>query len=126
MSTQDGTWPEPLSVPDHLLGRLRAAAEDRLERACDNGGEWNDEIRARVLAAARVVDAFDVAALDAEPVAELAEHAIELEFERHFAAPKSAEDLSAFVARFGICRELMAVRDAAGSRTEALDGSDGA
>jgi hypothetical protein len=56
MDDVDRTGTPTFEAPDHLLPRLRAAAEDELERACDNGGEWDEHIRARVLDAARMVE----------------------------------------------------------------------
>lgn len=78
MDIPDRTWPAPLLVADHLVPILRDAADDALDRACDNGGEWNDEIRRRVLAAARRHELLAVGCLPPIGVAELAQAALDI------------------------------------------------
>jgi hypothetical protein len=109
------------AIPEPLLPVLRRAAEDELERACDTGGEWNDEIRARVLQAARAAEVFDLQTLPPATLARLADRALGLPFEEPIPAPTDLEDLADFVALFGRCRELMVLRDTA--RDQAVRGS---
>jgi hypothetical protein len=128
MSDTDRTWPECPDVPEHVFARLQATAEDDLERACDTGGQWNEEIRARVLNAAHHRRG------DGEPrslclapahVAALAERAIRLPFEDGVSAPKRMEDISNSVALTGMSRELIALRDAATARQQEINPSEG-
>jgi hypothetical protein len=111
MDNADRTGPSTFDIPDHLLGRLRAAAEDELERACDNGGEWDEHIRARVLDAARAVETFDPATLPASEIAVLADRALHLAFEERVATPRQMEDVADLVALTGVSRELIRLRD---------------
>lgn len=120
MSTPDRTWPEGFDVPEHVAELLRAAAEDELERAWEHRGEWTEEIRARLLNAARVVEVFDIGMLAPAQVAALADRARDLVFEEEVPVPEELEDLNAYVARFGVCRELIVLRDAAIARGEEL------
>lgn len=113
MDNEDRTDPTTLDIPDHLLPRLRAAAEDELERACDNGGEWDEHIRARVLDAAHAVETFDPATLTATEIAVLADRALQLAFEERITAPRQMEDVADLVALTGVSRELIRLRDAA-------------
>lgn len=113
MDNADRTHPTPLEIPDHLLPRLRAAAEDELEFACDNGGEWDDHTRAHVLDAARIVETFDLGTLSPAQIAALAGRALELAFEQPIAAPRQMEDIAELVALTGVSRELIRLRDAA-------------
>ena len=76
MDDLDRTGPGAVEIPDDVLSLLREAAEDSLERACDNGGEWNTEIRETVVAAVDLVRTFDLAALPATALAELADRAL--------------------------------------------------
>jgi acyl-homoserine lactone acylase PvdQ len=76
MDNSDRTGPGSGEIPQDLLPLLREAAEDSLERACDNGGEWNAEIRGRVLAAVDLARAFDLRTLTADVLAELADRAL--------------------------------------------------
>lgn len=94
MSDTGRTWPECLDVPEHVFARLQATADDELERACDTGGEWDEEKRARVLNAAHTVEALESIGLSALPpaqVAALAERAIRLPFEDGVSAPNRLE-----------------------------------
>jgi hypothetical protein len=121
-TTDDPKPGSPASaIPEPLLPVLRRAAEDELERACDNGGEWNDEIRARVLQAARSAEVFDLQTLSPAALASLADRALRLPFEDPIAAPTGMEDLADFVALFGQCRDLIVLRDSA--RAQAGRGS---
>jgi hypothetical protein len=110
--------PSALAIPEQLLPVLRRAADDELERACDNGGEWNDEIRVRVLQAARAAEAFDLQALPPAELAGLADRALGLPFEDPIPAPADMEDIADFVALFSQSRELIALRDAAKTQAE--------
>jgi hypothetical protein len=121
MDDADRTAMEPVEVPAHLLPYLREAAEDAFERACDNSGEWDDEIRTRALDAARVVEVFDVDCLTPTQIADLADRALRLPFEEQLKAPESKEDLMALVGLTGRCRELLTLRDAARARASRLN-----
>lgn len=121
MSDTGCTWPECLDVPEHVFARLQATADDEFERACDTGGEWDEEKRARVLNAAHTVEALESLGLSALPpaqVAALAERAIRLPFEDGVLAPDRMEDISNVVALTGMSRELIKLRDAATAREQ--------
>jgi hypothetical protein len=77
MDEKDRTCCARLEVPEHLVPILRRTAEEVLERACDAGDEWNDEIRDRVLDAARLVEVFDIGVLAPDRLGELAAWALE-------------------------------------------------
>jgi hypothetical protein len=121
MDNPDRTRPTNFEVPDHLLEHLRAAAEDELERACDNGGQWDKHIRTRVLGAARAVEAFDLATLSPGQLAALADRALRLAFEDQIPPPAEMEDVADLIALTGISRELIALRDAASAAAPSPD-----
>jgi hypothetical protein len=124
MDNADRTGPTTLDIPDHLLPRLRAAAEDELEFACDNGGEWDEHTRANVLDAVRVVETFDLGTLSPPQIAALADRALELAFEQPIAAPRQMEDVADLVALTGVSRELLRLRDAADAADRHSRGAD--
>lgn len=126
MSTPDRTWPECLDVPSHVMQRLRVAARADLQRACDNGGAWDEEIAQRVLDVASVVLAFDIMSLPPGQVATLAHGAVRLEIEGLLASPSEMQDSDAVITRLAICRELMELRDAALGRAGEISGRDAA
>lgn len=104
-------------VPEHLVPILRRTAEEVLERACDAGGEWNDEIRDRVLDAARLVEVFDIAVLAPDRLGELARRT--LEWAEPLVTPTTLDDVAAMVGRVGLARELIKLRDDARAIAEA-------
>jgi hypothetical protein len=58
MDDADRTRTEPFDVPPEMIVALRRAADFGLELASDNGGDWNNSVRAEVLTAARTYDLF--------------------------------------------------------------------
>jgi hypothetical protein len=104
-------------VPDRLLPVLRHAADEALERACDNGGEWDDEIRTQVLDAARIAAVFDLALLPPAQIAELADYALKWA-EPSVSMPNTTEKLGDDVTQLEIARELVKLRDRARQRAE--------
>lgn len=121
MDSTDRIWPECLDVPSHIIRRLRAAADDLLERACDTGGEWDDKIARRVLNAAGLVLAFDIVSLRPEQVATLAHRGVLREIEDLLEDPMEIDDEDAVAARLGTCRELIALRNAALARVNEIE-----
>jgi hypothetical protein len=116
MDDRNSDHTDPLEVPDHLVDWLRLAAEDELERACDNGGEWDDEIRTLVLDAARVVEIFDIGCLGPAKISKLAMRAVHLLLD----SSTNMGDIPDAPTTSLVCRELIALRDAAHSRAEHL------
>jgi hypothetical protein len=117
MDEKDRTCCARLEVPEHLVPILRRTAEEVLERACDAGGEWNDEIRDRVLDAARLVEVFDIAVLAPDRLGELARRT--LEWAEPLVTPTTLDDVAAMVGRVGLARELIKLRDDARAIAEA-------
>jgi hypothetical protein len=108
-------------IADLLLPVLRRIADETLERACDNGGDWDDEISARVRGAARMADAFDLAALSPRQIADLADNALRWA-EPSQEMPATMDDIGEGFLRLATARELIKLRDRA---RRAAAGSDG-
>ena len=110
MDKTDRTYSTSVEIADHLLPVLRSAAEQRLERACDNAGEWSDEIRAAVLAAAGLVEVFDLGSLAPERIAQLADDALTWA-EPPAAMPTTIDAFGDLQRRLTITRDLIELRD---------------
>jgi hypothetical protein len=76
MDDADRTCPERFEIPPEVLPMLQRAADAYLESANDNGGDWDNEIRANLLSAARLYDVFHFGAPNATQVAFLADWAM--------------------------------------------------
>jgi hypothetical protein len=113
--------PPSFEIPELLLPVLRRIADETLERACDNGGDWDDEISARVRAAARMAEAFDLAALNPRQIADLADNALRWA-DPSDAMPATMDDIGEGFLRLATARELIKLRDRA---RRAAAGSDG-
>jgi hypothetical protein len=109
-----------VEIPDLLLPVLRRAADDELERACDNMGNWDVEIRARVLAAARLVEVFDLNDLGPQQIADLADYALRYAESSH-AMPSTMDDVGEGFLQLAIARELIKLRDRARRKASGLD-----
>src|SRR4051794_8122949 len=75
MDEMDRTCCGGFEIPDDVLRLLRRAADHGLELACDFG-DWDEDVRAEVLNAARMVDVFHLGRPSALRVAELADNAL--------------------------------------------------
>lgn len=75
MDEKNRTCCAPFEIPDEVLPLLRCAADHGLEWACDFG-DWDEDVRARGLHAARMVDVFHLGTPTAFRVAELADNAL--------------------------------------------------
>jgi hypothetical protein len=109
MDSADRTYSTSVEIPEQLLPTLRDAAEERLKRACRNHDEWNDATRAAVLAAARLVETFDLSCLTPRQIADLAGNA--LEWTPPGVAPTSMDDVGDAFLQLGLARELVKFRD---------------
>lgn len=98
-------------IPDEVLRLLRRAADHGLELAGDLG-DWKEDVRARVLVAARTVDAFYLGRPSAVQVAELADNALAWR-EPPTDRPATLEALDKQLVALGEVRELIEVRDRA-------------
>jgi hypothetical protein len=95
-------------IPAHLLPWLRAAADYELELACDTGGEWSEEIRDRVVRAARSIDALEIGLITGHTIEALTGRAItgrDLPFR-----PADLPEADAHHAHLDAIRELIALR----------------
>jgi hypothetical protein len=101
-----------VEIPEALLPVLRQAADDELERACDNMSNWDAEIRARVLAAARLVEVFDLNDLSPQQIADLADYALS-RAEPSQTTPATMDDVGEGFLRLATARELIKLRDRA-------------
>jgi hypothetical protein len=115
------THPIGVEIPEALLPVLRQAADDELERACDNMSNWDAEIRARVLAAARLVEVFDLNDLGPQQIAELADYALT------YAEPSQTslatmDDVGEGFLQLATARELIKLRDRARRAAAGPDG----
>jgi hypothetical protein len=110
-----------VEIPELLLPVLRQAAEDELERACDNMGNWDAEIRARVLAAAGVVEVFDLNDLSPQQIADLAVYARRYA-EPSLTTPTTMDGVGEGFLRLATARELIKLRDHARRTAAGLDG----
>jgi hypothetical protein len=115
MDEKDRTGQSWLAIPGEQLALLRRVADEALERACDTGGEWDDEIRARVLDAAQAVTALHGGRLAAGHVARLASHA--LAWAEPPQLPTTLQQLADVVGWVGDVRALIALRDSAQQAT---------
>jgi hypothetical protein len=112
MDEMDRTCCGGFEIPDEVLRLLRRAADHGLELACDFGGDWNEDVRARVLHAARMVDVFHLGTPSAFRVVELADNALgwrEPPDER----ATTLETLGEHFVALDEVRELIKVRDRA-------------
>jgi hypothetical protein len=82
-----------------------------LELACDFG-DWDEDVRAQVLNAARMVDVFHLGRPSALRVAELADNALRWN-EPRLDRPTTMEALGEHFVELGEVRELIKVRDRA-------------
>lgn len=108
-------------IPELLLPVLRRIADETLERACDNGGDWDDEISARVRGAARVADAFDLATLNPTQIADLADNALSWG-EPSQTMPTTMDDIGEGLLQLATARELIKLRDRARRAAAGIDG----
>jgi len=99
-------------IPDEVLRLLRRAADLGLELACDIGGTWDEDARARVLNAARMVDVFYLGTPSAFRVVELADNALRWT-EPRSDRPTTLDALGEHFVALGETRELIKVRDRA-------------
>lgn len=102
----------PFEIPDDVLRLLRRAADLGLELACDIGGVWNEDVRARVLNAARMVDVFSLGTPSAFRIVELADNALRWN-EPRSDRPTTLDALGEHFVALGEVRELINVRDRA-------------
>ena len=128
MNVEDSTSLGTVEIPDHLLPALTAAAELRLETACDGG--WDAEQRARVVSAVRALDAVAAEMCTRAQVADLAARAAAMQGERMLseaemdsvtlpvtineAWPATIEAADVLSERARLTRDLIELRDAAG------------
>lgn len=112
MDDSDRICSTPFETSDEELRLLRRAADLGLELTCDFGGDWNADVRARVLNAARMVDVFHLGTPSAFRVVELADNALRW-IEPRTDRPTTIEALDAHFAALGERRELINVRDRA-------------
>lgn len=112
MDNTDRTCSTPFEIPEDVLRLLRRAADLGLELACDTGGDWNDDTRARVLHAARTVDVFYLGTPSAFRVVELADNALRW-IEPPTDRPTTLDALGEHFVALGERRELINVRDRA-------------
>jgi hypothetical protein len=112
MDDSDRTCSTSIEILDQLVAVLRTTADEGLERACDNGGEWDENIRAAVLDAARLVETFDLNNLTPTQIADLANKALKWS-EPPESMPTTMEQVGDSFSRLGIARELIKLRDRA-------------
>ena len=112
MDEKDRTCCGSFEIPYEVLRLLRRAADHGLELACDFGGDWDEDVRARVLHAARTIDVFRLGTPTAFQVAELADNALRWA-ERPREQPLTLETVGDYFVRLGELRELIKVRDRA-------------
>ncbi len=124
MDEKDRTCCGLFEIPDEVLPLLRRAADYSFELACDYG-DWDDDVRARVLIAARTVDTFYLGTPSALQVAELADNALAWR-EPPSDRPCTLDALDKHLVALGEVRELIEVRDRALRRAGLpLDGEGG-
>jgi hypothetical protein len=111
MDEMDRTCSVPFEIPDETLHLLRRAADHGLELACDFG-DWDEDVRAQVLNAARMVDVFHLGRPSAFRVVELADNALRWT-EPPSDRPTTLEALGEHFVALGERRELIKVRDRA-------------
>ena len=111
MDEMDRTCSVPFEIPDETLRLLRRAADHGLELACDFG-DWDEDVRAQILNAARMVDVFHLGRPSAFRVAELADNALRWN-EPPLDRPMTLEALGEHFLALGEVRELINVRDRA-------------
>jgi hypothetical protein len=111
MDKKDRTCCGGFEIPDEVLRLLRRAADHGLELACDFG-EWDEDVRARVLHAARMVDVFYLGTPSAFRVVELADNALRWR-EPPDERATTLEALGEHFVALGEVRELIKVRDRA-------------
>jgi len=111
MDNTDRTCSTPFEIPDDVLRLLRHAADLGLEKACDFG-DYDDDVRARVLNAARAVDLFYLGTPNARQVAEMADNALMWQ-EPPKNMPTRIDALTVYFSQLGKLRALIKVRDQA-------------
>jgi uncharacterized protein YbjT (DUF2867 family) len=111
MDEKNRTCCASFEIPTRCCRLLRRAADHGLELACDFG-DWDEDVRARVLNAARMVDVFYLGTPTAFRVAELADNALRWA-ERPREQPLTLETLGDYFVGLGELRELIKVRDRA-------------
>lgn len=124
MDDQDRTRSTAFEIPSDVLSLLRRAADLGLEKACDFG-DWDDDVRAQVLNAARAVDLFYLGTPGARQVAEMADNAL-LWQEPPENRPTRIDALSVYFSQLGKIRALIDIRDQALSATGCDDKDAGA
>jgi hypothetical protein len=95
MDEKDRTCCGLFEIPDEVLRLLRRAADHDLELACDFG-DRDEDVRARVLIAARMVDTFSLGEPSAPQVAELADNALAWREPRPTGRARSTRRLSSW------------------------------
>jgi hypothetical protein len=111
MDEMDRTCSVAFEIPDETLRLLRRAADHGLELACDFG-DWDEDVRAEVLNAARMVDVFHLGRPSALRVFELADNAVRWT-EPRTDRPTTLEALGDHFMALGELRELITIRDRA-------------
>jgi hypothetical protein len=104
MGTQPAAFVVP--IPEHLISTMFETIESELERACD--GAWNDAMRLRVLAVARIWDGFMTKTLTPPQIAEVARQAVQW-IEPPW--PETIEDVGNVEKLLAEARELLELRD---------------
>lgn len=113
MDDADRTLPKRFEVPPEVLPMLQRAADAYLEWANDNGGSWTNEIRANLLAAARLYDVFHFGTPNATQVALLADWTMRKGAEWPDEMPASVEQTRHAHELVDRIRQLAVIRDAA-------------
>jgi hypothetical protein len=101
---------DPVVIPDHLLERLRAAAERKLAEACDSA--FPPDGRDDVIAAVHLLDGFTGHQITAKMARELIPSAIE--FEEPVEVPRTRAGLEAGERQLARVRELLELAERLG------------